>query len=221
MLLFRAILSFCSILAPDFSCAMSVKFVQCWRGIFSNRSKIKIVKKWCCLDDNALSYFPVQCCLEPLGFLSVQCCPKSITTTLNRFFMCNVVWRLLDNTAQSFYLWLCNVVQRVLGQHWTQFFPCNVVWSLLDNIVQGFYLYDVVPRVLRQHWTGFFLCNVVWSFLDNIARGFYLWIVVPWLKDNFYEENNLYNVALTMLGHTEYCLVNIVQIRLRQYCTRI
>ena len=35
--------------------------------------------------------------------------------------------------------------------------------------------------------------------LDNIAQDFYLFIVGPWLRDNFYEENNL-TVVLTMLG---------------------
>ena len=73
------------------------------------------------------SSFPVKCCLEPLGqhctrILPVQCCPKSIKTKLNgNFFLCNVVWSLLDNNTQGFYL--CNVVPRVLRQHWTRFFP--------------------------------------------------------------------------------------------------
>ena len=35
--------------------------------------------------------------------------------------MCNVVWSFLGNIAQGFYL--CNVVPRVLRQHWTEFFP--------------------------------------------------------------------------------------------------
>ena len=70
-------------------------------------------------------------------------------------FMCNVVWSLLDNIAQGFYL--CNVVPRVLRQHWTKLFPCNVVWRLLDNIAQGFYLWNVVQGELRQYWTGLFL----------------------------------------------------------------
>ena len=131
----------------------------------------------------------MQCCLEPLGqhctkFLPVQCCPKSIRTTLNRiFFLCNVVWSLLDNIAQSLYL--RNVVPRVLRQHWTGFFPmqccpktgfslvqccpksikttlnkifssamlCGASWTILHK---SFYLCNVVPRVLRQHWTGIF-----------------------------------------------------------------
>ena len=70
--------------------------------------------------------FSVQCCLEPLGqhytrFLSVQCCPKSIMTTLHKdFSMSNVVWSLSSNIAHAIYLF--NVVPRVLRQHWKWFF---------------------------------------------------------------------------------------------------
>ena len=49
------------------------------------------------------------------------------------FFMCSVVWNLLDNTALGIYL--CKVAPRELRKHWTGFFfLCNVVWSLKDNI---------------------------------------------------------------------------------------
>ena len=81
-----------------------------------NQFKMKIAKKWCYSDD--IGFFPVQCYLKSLEqhcteFLSVQCCPKSITTLLNRIFSCeNVFWRLLDNIAQGFYI--CNVVPRLL-----------------------------------------------------------------------------------------------------------
>ena len=46
--------------------------------------------------------------------------------------------------------------------------------------------------------------------------------VGPWLTDNVFDENNLYNVVLIMLG--QHCrgmfLVNVVQIRHRQHCTK-
>ena len=58
-----------------------------------NRLKIKIVGKWCYSDDIVFFF---------------AFCPKSITTLLNKTFLCeNVFWRLLDNIAQGFYL--CNV----------------------------------------------------------------------------------------------------------------
>ena len=44
------------------------------------------------------------------GFFLMQCC-----LIAQDFFLCNVVWGLLDNIAQGFYL--CNVVPRVLRQH--------------------------------------------------------------------------------------------------------
>ena len=59
-ILFRKILSFCSMLARDFSCAATVYYQKI------NRSKIKLAENWCCSDGNALSFFPVQCCLESL-----------------------------------------------------------------------------------------------------------------------------------------------------------
>ena len=57
-----------------------------------NWSKIKFAKKWCS-DDIGLG-----------------------------FFLCNVVWSLLGNIAQGFYLWICSVVPSVLIHHWTGFF---------------------------------------------------------------------------------------------------
>ena len=98
---------FCSILAQDFSCAMSGKFVQRCCGIYS-----KTTERWCYSEEIALS-----------------------------FFLCTVFWSLLGNIKQGFYL--CNVVPRVLRQHWTSFFQCNVVWSCMDNMAQGFFSYFV------------------------------------------------------------------------------
>ena len=180
---------------------------------------------------------------------------------MNRIFSCAILsgacWASLHR------VFLCNVVPKILQQHWTflnlallifhqnaasgyfihnieqDFFMCSVVWSLLDSISQDFYLYNVVPSVLRQHWigffscamlfrasrttlhrvftcavlsqeylgqqwTGFFLCNVVWSLLDYIAQGFYLCHVV-WrvLRQHW-----------TRFFHVECCVES-----LGQYCT--
>ena len=41
----------------------------------------------------------------------------------------------------------------------------------------------------------------VWA---NLAQGNHLCNVGPWLTDNFYKENNLYNVVSTMLG--QHCI---------------
>ena len=140
-----------------------------------NRFKIKIAEKWCCSDD--IRFFPVQCYLESLGqhcteFLLVQCCPKSITTLLNRNFSCECFLEALGQHCTRFLHAQCcpKTIKTTLNRiySWVMFF-----WRLLSNIAQGFYLCNVVPRVLRQHWTGFF------SVQHSIAPGFYLCNVVP------------------------------------------
>ena len=82
--LFRTILSFCSMLTRDFFLRkvadICAVLTIAATGYYqkTNRYKIKIAGK-CCSDDIALG-----------------------------FFLCNVVWSLLDNIVQGFYL--CNVV---------------------------------------------------------------------------------------------------------------
>ena len=56
---------------------------------------------------------------------------------------------------------MCNVVPRVLIQHWTKFFTCNVVWRLLDNIAQGFHLFTVVTRELKTTLNRIFSCGML------------------------------------------------------------
>ena len=123
--MFRAILSFYSMLVRDFFGAMSAKLEQCWRGIcrllkknwpFQNKNRWKVTR--CCLDDIALDFFSAML-------------PGAYWTTF-----------------------LCNVFPGGLKHHWQDFFLCNDVWSLSDNIAEGFNLCNVVLRVLRQHCTG-------------------------------------------------------------------
>ena len=92
--IFHKILSFCLMLAGDSSCTMSGKFVQCLRGICNNQllsknypvqnkncRKVMLFRRQC------TELFPAEFCVESLrqytGFLALQCCPKSIKTTLN------------------------------------------------------------------------------------------------------------------------------------------
>ena len=125
--------------------------------------------------------FPVQCCLESLGwhcgrFLPVQYCPKSITTTLSRIFSCATLFGAflttiyevftcaqkysLGNIEQDIFLVQC--CQQPFGQHYTSFLPAPC------------YLKSVKTTLNKI----FFLCSVVWSLFDNIAQGFYLYHVV-------------------------------------------
>ena len=101
----------------------------------------------------------MQCCLQSLGqhctkFLLVQCCPKSIKTTLNRFFLMNIAWILLDNIFQGFYFFI--IVPKVLRQHRTRFLLVQCCpKSIKTKLNTIFFLCNVVPKVLRQHWTIF------------------------------------------------------------------
>ena len=49
-------------------------------------------------------------------FLPLECCPKSIRTTLNRIFSCAMLFEASWATAQGFF-YLCDVVPGVLKQH--------------------------------------------------------------------------------------------------------
>ena len=127
--LFRTILSFCSMLARNFSCAMlhwqlqQPVIIEKLTGL-----RQKVMLRWYCT-----GFFPVQCYLESLGqhcrrILSVQCCAMSIKTTLNRIFFCASLswdsWTTLQVLVQ-----FCPKTK--IEQN---FLFCNVVWSLKNNI---------------------------------------------------------------------------------------
>ena len=119
---------------------------------------------------------PVQHCTR---CLLAQCCRKSIQTTLNRiFFLCNVVWSLLDNIAQSFYL--CNVFARILGLYWTGLFHVQYFLEALGQHCTRFLPMQYCPKSIKTTLNKiFFLFHVVWSQLDSIAQSVYLCNVVP------------------------------------------
>ena len=52
------------------------------------------------------------------------------------------------------------------------------------------------------------------SFWVKLAQGVHLCNVGPWQTDNFYDENNLYNVVSTMLG--QHC----IEILSSHFCPR-
>ena len=91
-----------------------------------NRFKIKITEKWCCLDENALS-FTAQYCLSLLGnthgFHLCNVFPRVLGNIEQNFLLCIDVWTLKEIIA--FCVYLCNVVSGVLRQHWTGFFSMH------------------------------------------------------------------------------------------------
>ena len=181
------------------------------------------------------------------GFYICNVVSRVIRQHSTGFFPCNVVYSILDNIARGFYI--CNVVSRVIRQHWTGFFPCNVVYSILDNIVRGFYICNAVSRVIRQHWTGFFhvqccleplgqhctRCLSVQDvcLLDNIIQEFSCAALPGTSQTTLHRFFTLHywsiflgKITYTMLcllsWHSiaqGYCILNNVQIPLRQHCT--
>ena len=83
--------------------------------------------------------------------LVVQCCPKSIKTTLHRNFsyvkLSGASWATLHRVLT------CAMLSQEYYDKITGFFLCNIVWGLSDNIAEIFYLCIVASRVLRQNYT--------------------------------------------------------------------
>ena len=86
-------------------------------------------------------------------------------------------------------------------------------WTTL----QSFLLLQCYPESIKTILNRIFSCAIFsgasWTTLEPLGQGFYQLNVGQWLTDNFYEENNLCNVALTMLGQhciwllsSQYCL---------------
>ena len=125
----------------------------------------------------------MHCSLKPqgqhfIGYLPVQCCLRSIKTTLNRVFPAQYCLeplrqhctkllpkqccpKSIKTTVQGYFVVQCCL--ETLGQHCTEVFP---VHFCLENITATFYKI-------------FFMCNVDWSLLNNIALGSYMRNVVP------------------------------------------
>ena len=115
-----------------------------------------------------------------IGISYTQCCPNTSERTLHK----KVTGAMLCQTTQSSFrrkITIWNVVLICLSQHYTRKIPVQC-WPILHK--------QVAQKKSES------LPGSVWA---NIAQGDYLCNVGPWLTDNFYEENNLYNVASTML----------------------
>ena len=132
----------------------------------------------------------------------VQCCPRSIKTTLHRIFSC-VILSGAHHPRQH-----CNVVPGVLRKHCSEFFPVQCRQEPLGQHCIGFFLCNAVPGVLQQHCTGFFYffpmqccleplgqhCIEFWpvqccpkSITTTLNRIFFLCIVVWSLKDDIFN----------------------------------
>ena len=87
----------------------------------------------------------------------MQCCPKSIKTTLNKIFssamLCGASWTILH---KSFYL--CNVVPRVLRQHWTGIFPLQCCLEPLGQHSTKFLPVKCCPKSVKTTLKVIFSC---------------------------------------------------------------
>ena len=163
-------------------CAMLARHLKA-TGYYQkiNQSKIKITEKGCYSENNTLTFseeFLMESPGHYTGLLAVQCCSNSIKTTLSNAFSCamlsqeywnniekllflrNVVWSLLDNIVQGFYL--CDVIPRVLKEHWTILFP---VQFCLEPLGQHCTRIFICVMLSHKYWDNieqfFLLCNVV------------------------------------------------------------
>ena len=74
------------------------------------------------------------------------------------YFLCNVVWSLLDNIVQDLYLF--NVGPWPTDYFYKENNPCNMLWPCWDNIAQCFYLLNVCPWRTDNFYKENILCNI-------------------------------------------------------------
>ena len=154
MIIFQTIWSFCLMLARNFS-------LQCW-GNLGNVCLGNIIKK-------------------KTG--PTKKSPKShvVQLTIHWVFLYNVLWSLLG-TKQGFDI--CNVVPRVLRQHWSGFFPEHCCLESQGEHYNGLLPVQCCRKSIKTKLNRIFSVqcwnfSVVWSLLDNTAQVFYLYHIVP------------------------------------------
>ena len=128
----------------------------------------------------------MQCHLESqgqhcLGYLLVQCCSKSIKTTLNRIFSC----ALLSGAS---WITLHKVFACIMLAQW-----------LTDNFYEENNLYKVVSTIMGQHCIGALPSQCCANTSETTLHKKYLSNIGAERTDMFLQENNLYNVALICL----------------------
>ena len=133
---------FCSILAQDFSCAMSGKFVQRCCGIYS-----KIAERWCYSEEIALGFFLCTVFWSLLGNIKQGFC------------LCNVVPRVIRHYWTGVFMY--NIVFYV--QHCTRFLPVQCCPKSIKATLNKFFPVQCCLELYGQHGTRFFqlLCAML------------------------------------------------------------
>ena len=173
-------------LARDFSCPMSGKFVH-YQKI--NRLKIKIAEKWCYSDDIAL------------GLFLCNVVWRILDNTEQGFYLCNVVPRELRQYWTGFFPVQCCL--KSLGQHCTRFLPVHC-WPMVNR--QLFWVKEPVQFCVYQPGTTLHM-NIVNSMLfkyfrDNIAQENYRCYVGPDHIVIYSVENNHIQCCLDLPDST-------------------
>ena len=139
--------------------------------------------------------FLVQYCLESLGqhctgFLPVQYCSKSITMTLSRIFSCAILSGAFLTTFHK--VFTCAMLSKSIRTALNRIFFQQCCLEPLRQRCTRFLPVQCCPKSIKTMLFGAF-----WTTLHkDFTRAM--------LVHDFYEENNLYNVVLTMLG--QHCI---------------
>ena len=89
--------------------------------------------------------------------LPVQCCPKSITTTLNRVFSCRMLSGATWTTLHKVFFQQ-NVVLTALRQHWTGCFPVQCCLERLRQHCLRFLPVQCCPNRIKTTLKRIFSC---------------------------------------------------------------
>ena len=119
------------------------------------------------------------CCLEPvkqhcIEFWPVQCCLKCIKAKLHRTVFHAMLSGAYRTTLHSIYFDLCNVIPRVLRQHWAEFFLMQCCLEPLREYCIGFSAVNCCPTSIKTTLhaifsdamlSGAFRATLHWFFL--------------------------------------------------------
>ena len=134
----------------------SCLFAQCWSGIFLVQCRGNLCNFGAAVE--ATDYY------RKTNQFKIKIAEKKRSDDIVLgFFLCNVVWSLLDNIWQGFYL--CNVVPRVLRQDWKGFFLMRCCLEPLGQHCTRFLLLllQCCPREINTTLNSSFSCAILFG----------------------------------------------------------
>ena len=170
-----------------------------------NRSKIKIAEK-----DVAQKtiHLPFSCRIfygvpgYYTGHLAVKYCPSSIKTTLNSSFSSAMLSRATWTTLYKDFVYLCNVVPRVLRQNWTRIFPVQRCLEPLGQHWTRILPVQCCPKSIKTTLNYKFSCAMMsgasWT---TLHKDFTCAILSQEYLNNIEQESFLCKVVWSLLGN--------------------